>query len=328
MESIVSKRVKKNQKVVYNNGVPTVHHANDLKIGENPMNTEQPVVQQPQVQPNQAVDQQTQVQPNQPVVQQNPLLAKIVPGETFTLPSLGIFYKNGELSDDVVNGEIYLDPFKTRHDILMRSPDKLFSGEAVNEVLKECCPQILKPLDLLSNDVDFILTALRKISFGNQTEISYTHDCEKATNHSYVLDIYKFITSAKTIDPTSVKSKYFHTLSNGQEVMFKPVKFGDSLDMYKNIIEKGDDMTIDEIESSIIKSVASLIESVAGINDSGMIIEWLSNLSPKMINELKDSTAQLNDWGANFTSTVKCKDCGEDVDITSEVNVVNFFLTD
>jgi len=41
----------------------------------------------------------------------NPLIERAyVPGETHTLPSGGLFYKNGELSNDVKNGEITVNP--------------------------------------------------------------------------------------------------------------------------------------------------------------------------------------------------------------------------
>ena len=37
----------------------------------------------------------------------NPLLASLrIPGETFRLPSHGLFYTDGELDDSVVNGEV------------------------------------------------------------------------------------------------------------------------------------------------------------------------------------------------------------------------------
>ena len=89
----------------------------------------------------------------------NPLLERIrIPGETFTLPSQGIFYKNGELDDDSKNGEVYIYPMVTYDEIVLKTPDKLFSGEAITEVFQRCVPQIKKPMELLAKDVDFIFS--------------------------------------------------------------------------------------------------------------------------------------------------------------------------
>ena len=96
----------------------------------------------------------------------NPLLDRLnrMPGETIRLPSLGQFYEHGELEEGVVNGEIVLNPMTMTDEIMMKSPDMLFQGTAIERVFQRCSPQIKKPLDLLSSDVDFILTHLRKIS--------------------------------------------------------------------------------------------------------------------------------------------------------------------
>lgn len=41
----------------------------------------------------------------------NPLLSRIqMPGETFALPSGGVFYTHGELDDSVVNAEVRVHP--------------------------------------------------------------------------------------------------------------------------------------------------------------------------------------------------------------------------
>lgn len=102
----------------------------------------------------------------------NPLLSKIeLPGRRFRLPSRGLFYTNGELNDDIVDGEIQVFSMTAIDEISMRSPEYLFSGEAIERVFKRCIPEVKKPLELLSLDIDYLLTALRIVSYGDVIRI-------------------------------------------------------------------------------------------------------------------------------------------------------------
>jgi len=100
----------------------------------------------------------TNGQPAQEYAEINPLLTRVeMPGSTFQLPSRGLFYDNGELRDDVEMGEVHVHPMSAFDEILMKTPDALFSGEAVHKVFLRCIPQVLQPVELLAKDVDFLL---------------------------------------------------------------------------------------------------------------------------------------------------------------------------
>jgi len=256
----------------------------------------------------------------------NPLLERArMPGETFALPSGGLFYKNGELTDDVENGEIYINPMVTLDEIILKSPDKLYTGEGINEVFLRCIPQILKPMELLSNDVDYILTALRKISFGNTTTINYTHTCKGAKSQEYNIDMSSFIKNTKNIDPTNIKREYSKTLLNGQTILMAPPRFLPALKMYQAALNDTD-MSDKEIEESVLTNVAAMLLQVDDITDPDMIMEWVGILTPEQILEIKDFVDETTEWGTTFETKTKCKDCGEEIDITSEMNPVSFFF--
>ena len=81
---------------------------------------------------------------------ENPLLSKVrMPGETYRLPSNDLFYHNDELDPSVRDGEVHVYPMTAVDEIIMKSPDMLFSGKAVEEVFLRCVPQIKKPMELL-----------------------------------------------------------------------------------------------------------------------------------------------------------------------------------
>jgi len=104
---------------------------------------------------------------------ENPLLKKIrLPGRRFRLPSRGQFYINGEIEESVVDGEVEVFSMTTVDEIALRSPEFLYSGEAIDRVFKRCVPEIKHPLRLLSKDVDFILACLRVVSYGGTYQIN------------------------------------------------------------------------------------------------------------------------------------------------------------
>lgn len=129
------------------------------------------------------------------VKKENPLLSKIkLPGKRFRLPSRGLFYTNGELKDTVQDGEVEVLSMSTIDEINLRSPDYLFSGEAIEKVFKRCIPEVEQPLKLLSPDVDFLLTALRIVSYGEQTEIeTRCPKCEERQNEENKVKEEEFI---------------------------------------------------------------------------------------------------------------------------------------
>lgn len=113
--------------------------------------------------------------------EENPLLKKItLPGKRFRMPSRGLFYKDGEIDDNVENGEVEVFSMTTIDEMALRSPEFLYSGEAIERVFSRCIPEIKKPLSLLAKDVDYLLACLRVVSYGGTYQI-YTRcpECEE-----------------------------------------------------------------------------------------------------------------------------------------------------
>ena len=257
----------------------------------------------------------------------NPLLEKArIPGETFTLHSRGLFYDNGELDPSVKNGEVNILPMAAIDEITLKTPDKLFSGQAIEDVFKRCVPQVLKPLDLHSKDVDFLLTCLRKISFGDNIEIAYNHECsEEAKEHRYVFSIDPFIKESKQIDPTKVGAAYKLTFDNGQTVSLSPLRFKSTLNLYQSAVQEKD-MDIDQVSKDLIKLYVGIIQDVDGTKDPEHIAEWLNEIPAGWIHKILEALEKVSDWGPTFEVTQQCKDCGEDVVISSPINPIAFFM--
>lgn len=263
----------------------------------------------------------------------NPLLARInrMPGETIRLPSLGKFYTNGELTEDVVNGEIVLNPMTMTDEIMMKSPDMLFQGTAIERVFKRCSPNILKPLDLLTSDVDFILTHLRRISFGPYIEVPFKCSNTKCNHENEVrVPLEYFTNTSKELDVTDFDAKYsLITPTDGQVVRLKPITFGDFL-MMQQI--NGDSLTDpDTLEEYVLDSFSSVIASVGEVENNSeerreFIKEWLNHIPRSDTELITKAVARLQDWGPSFKYTAKCSKCKHSNELTTELNPTAFFI--
>jgi hypothetical protein len=259
-------------------------------------------------------------------VKSNPLLENLrLPGETVRLPSGGMFYKNGELASHVNNGEIHVYPMNTYEEILMKSPDKLLNGDAVQEVFTRCIPDILKPLDLFARDVDYLILVLRRVTYGNTVDIPYTHNCD-SISHTYVVDISPFIQQAKIIDPTTLSTNYQLTLPNQQVVEIIPVRFGQTIKMLQEgSVQRIQDLTDDDIKNQFYDSLVSVISAVDGCTDPKMIREWIEQISAGWSRQIQTAMERNSNWGPETVSTVICKTCQKPLELDLSLNPITFF---
>lgn len=253
----------------------------------------------------------------------NPLLEAIrMPGKTFKLPSGGLFYTNGELANDVKNGEVRVYPMRGIDEIKIKTPDMLLNGTAVEEVFAHCIPQVVKPMDLFAKDVDFLLVCIREISYGPEVEVRYKHDCKDAKEHGYAVNISSFIQHAKSIDPTTTNETFSMTLENGQRVELRPTRYRDVLDMFN---AADGDLSPDTIHKNLVRVLSSMIVKVDNVDNTDLINEWLSEIKAGWIKDISKALERTGDWGASFDTHTTCKDCGGEIIITTTLNPVSFF---
>ncbi len=263
--------------------------------------------------------------PPAPPKPSNPLLSRIqMPGETFALPSGGVFYTNGELDDSVTNAEIRVHPMTAIDEITIKTPDMLFSGDAVRQIFERCIPQVRDVNGLLAKDVDFLLICLRKVSYGDEMQLEHKHDCEDAKTHTYAVDVGEFIRKAKKIDPTSVSRTFSVKMPNDQVVALKPISFKQFVNVMQ-LSNTEENLDAEELRDIMVDSLANIIISVDEVKDKEMIKEWLAQVRPQFLRRINDHIDKTLEWGPEFTTTVKCSDCGEEVEVVAPMNPLAFF---
>lgn len=257
-------------------------------------------------------------------IRPNPLLGKTkLPGMTFRLPSGGSLYKDGELAPDVRCGEVHVYPMTALDEIVLKTPDKLFRGEAIDEIFRRCIPSVLKPMRLFTKDVDFLLVCLRKVTFGDQLEVEHQHTCENAKIHRYTFSINEFINNSKPIDPVILKENRLVVLPNNQRVMIRPLIFEDFIAASQ--VDQDKLETPEQVRDQINENVMRVISEVDGESDQSFIREWLEIIPTTYIRDISQAIDKAADWGPHFEVELVCKDCGEKMTVATPINPISFF---
>lgn len=275
-------------------------------------------------------------------VRKNPLLSRVrIPGETYTLPSRGLFYTNGELDESAKNGEVTINPMTAVDEITIRTPDKLFSGEGIKDVFAHCIPQVLKPTELFAKDVDFLMCCLRKVSYGPEFEVTFQHDCEtevkkedgtieikKGMPHSYIIRVDELIKKSRKLDPTTVESQFRLTLENKQVVAFEPIRYKHIIKLMQAAGTNPDQGISPEIlQDQMFSVLLSAIKQVDDVTEKEFIDEWLHAIKVAWAHQISNKIDTIQDWGPIFEVNLPCKDCGEEVNVAAPLNPINFFIS-
>ena len=106
------------------------------------------------------------------------------PAVYLKLPSNGKGYAEG-IIDFPENGEFPVYPMTAIDEITARTPDALFNGVTVAELIKSCVPGIKDPWQITSDDLDAVLIAIRAASGGDALEIESTcPSCQEKTSYN------------------------------------------------------------------------------------------------------------------------------------------------
>jgi hypothetical protein len=254
----------------------------------------------------------------------NPLLKHRLPGRVFQLPSRGALYHNGELEASYSTGEIQIKPLSALNEISLKNQDLLFNGRAIEDIVAECAPSIKKPLELFGRDIDALLFFLRLVTYGNEFGIEVKHTCAEAKDHSYIVNLDNMLLAMKQLDPTLIETVRQVTLSSGEVVVTRPLRFRDVIEMFQ-MTGMSKEMTIDDVKKLSVHNLLCMIESVDTTTEREHIEEWIKTLTSPQIESITKAAENLNDWGPDQVVTIKCKDCGQDMKVELPLNPVSFF---
>lgn len=255
------------------------------------------------------------------------------------LPSGGKFYPAGSINLPD-NGEIPIYPMTAIDEITTKTPDSLYNGVAVVEIIKSCAPNIKDPWVMPSVDLDTVLAAIRVASNDKGLEINSVCPNCSATN-SYDINLGALLATIKLGD-------YSEPLTQGDlKIVFKPLTYRDvntvSLtqnELQRQVINSTDikDEELKMAESAKILNklneltfnvVANCIDSIitpgTTVNDKEFIIDYLKNCSRTVFEDIRKKTISLREPSEIQPIPVKCAECSHEYKQSISLNVSDFF---
>ena len=256
------------------------------------------------------------------------------------LPSGGNYYPTGAL-EMPPNGEIPILPMTAIDEITSRTPDALFNGSAVMDIMASCVPAIRDPWAMPMTDFNTLLVSVRLASYGHEMEIPST--CPKCGHfHTLTIDLRTVLDSLRSPDYNeSVVAGdltcYFAPMTYRQVNEVSRTNFEDQkivqalndaeLTEEEKLIKLGDafrkitELTI----RSISESIATIKTQDAMVTDKTDILEFLQNCPKNVFDQIRDHTVKLREATDLTPIGVTCENCSEPYQQTFTLDMSNFF---
>lgn len=256
------------------------------------------------------------------------------------LPSDGNFYPSDAL-DMPANRELPVLPMTAVDEITYRTPDALFNGTAVVDVIKSCVPNIKNPWNMPSIDVDAVLASIRIASYGHELDIDCR--CTKCQNIDEVsIDLRTSIEKIKS-------PNYSESIPHGDlKIFFCPMTYQDinenNLAQFEDqklmqivedqtasdeqkrkqmseILKKITDMTM----KALAKSISHIQTPESHVDNKAHISEWLANCDRALFNKIRNHIVSSKKTAELQPFNMKCTSCGNEYEQLYTLDLSNFF---
>jgi len=258
------------------------------------------------------------------------------------LPSGGKFYPPGTIQMPE-NGEIPIYPMTAVDEITTRTPDALFNGSTIMEIIRSCVPNILDPWAVHSGDLNALLAAVRLASYGSEMEISTScptcnHVHQVSIDLRIVLDQQQMpnyeqplVAGDLTIHCSPMTYRQINEVGKVQYEDQKIINMINQVDLSEEekMAKLGE--AFKRITALTIRSIASSIGAIrtadAMVTDQEQIHEFLVN-SPKIVfDSIKDHIVKLRTASEIKPIKMTCEECSHAYEQTFTLDVTNFFVT-
>jgi hypothetical protein len=254
------------------------------------------------------------------------------------LPSGGIGYPAGALNK-TETGELPIYPMTAIDEITSKTPDALFNGSAIVEIIKSCVPDIRDPWSIPSTDLDAILIAIRSAAQGNDMEIeSECPSCKEVA--TYAINLIGILQTMKPGDYTKelqtgdlfikFRPLTYREMNQASMAQFEIQKMFSTMDaLPEEERTKKTQEAIVKITEVTMAVLAQTIEYVRTpnitVSETEFILDFLQNCDKNAYIELRDYHAKLKDSTQIKPQKIKCVHCQHDYEQSIVINVTDFF---
>jgi len=271
----------------------------------------------------------------------NPLKAFFrQPAIYIRLPSGGEYWGDNSLTMPE-NQELPVYPMTAVDEITYRTPDALFNGQAVVDVVHSCIPNIKNAWEAPVTDMNSILVSIRIASYGHDMDIGT--ECPACKHQDeFTLDLRTVLDKLRT-------PNFQETVTHGDlEICFKPMSYRDqnasNLEQFENqrmirLIPDSDLPDEEKVKrmTEIMKSITQLTvqalkHSIAGIRTPGAFVtdpahieEFLTNCDRTVFAAIRDHAVRLRTESEINPVTLSCTECKTEYEQALSLDMASFF---
>jgi hypothetical protein len=256
------------------------------------------------------------------------------------LPSGGNFWPTGSLAVPP-NQELPVLPMTAIDEVTYRTPDALFNGSAVVNVIQSCIPSIQNAWVTPGIDLNAILVAIRIASYGHDMEIDST--CPSCNHQGeYTIDLRLILDSLAT-------ASYTEPLHYGDlEMSFQPMSYQvqnatnqTQFDRQRQIqavtqSDMPEEQKIEKLNEALIQisemTISALKHSIASIRTPQAIVtepehieEFLNNCDRALFVKLRDHIVKLRETSEFKPLNMRCSECDHEYSQQLTLDQVSFF---
>jgi hypothetical protein len=237
------------------------------------------------------------------------------------------------------NGDLPIYPMTAIDEITARTPDALFNGVAVVELIKSCAPNVKDPWHIFSTDLDAILIGIKAASNGDKLEIE--SECPKCKENSkYDINLTAMLLDLKSGDYTqelNVDELY---------VKFRPLIYKEMNDVNLQQFEiqqslvfldtdtdetkaNRNKIAMEKVTTLTINVLANTIEyiktPVGIVREKEFFIEFLRNCDRNSYIKIRDYATSLKEKTEMPPLDIICVNCKNPYKSAFSLNVTDFF---
>jgi len=265
------------------------------------------------------------------------------PAVHVTLPSGGESYSIDDIDWPDENKELPVYPMTAIDEITTKTPDALFNGTAMVEIIKSCVPAIKNPWALLSTDLDTILISIK--AAGGQETIDVESACQNAEcgeEGTYGINLQLLLRSLQAGD-------YHIPLKMGElEIWFAPLDYRnmneagleqfDIQAKYKDMtkIESTEDrikmsqealIDITKLTMSILaRTIKKVVTPEGEVTDYDHIHDFIKNADTRTYESMRDFNTNLREKSTIKPLDITCAECGHEYKQPFTLNASDFFV--
>jgi hypothetical protein len=257
-----------------------------------------------------------------------------------SLPSKGEFYPPGSIQGDPSNLPVF--GMSAMDEIMFKTPDALFSGEATVQVIRSCIPSITQPWLMPQLDVDAVLIAIRIATYGQSMPSSFR--CKKCKEETkFDLDLSRTLDYFVSLD--YIDSKIIGPL----KINFRPLTYKEltdinvrSYELKRTLSQKMEGKTetqksklinktmsdIAEVQvDAFMKCIASVETDEEEVSDFNQIREWINNADADFYEQIKNHLeTQSQAWRIQNQKTICAnEECQQENSVEIRMDNSDFF---